>query len=231
MIKTYEIHEFAALVPMASMAEQAALQEDIRANGLRETVVLWKGKIVDGRCRQLACIANGEKIRTRELDDELTENEVKTFVKSINTRRNLTMTQKVISACKTLIDPANASTSKELAMAWGIGKGILDNAKYIAKTRPDYIESLFNGEAVAITSSNGKETLSNKVSAVYASIKREEESIVEDTEHGWSPDSSINTQAGKDWFYQQSRNIESNNDTLLNYLLIELANYKFTTTN
>ena len=230
MIKTYEIHDFAGLVPLASDEEQEALNEDIKENGLREPVVLWQGKIVDGRCRQQACVYAGEKIRIKELDDNLTDEEVRITVKSLNARRNLTMTQKIMSACKVLLDANNSMSSKDLAKAWGISKAILDNAKYVAKQRADFIAPLFNGKAVTIIDSRGKEKLSNKISTIYASVKRMEENVDECTEHGWNPNSAINTQAGKDWFYNQTSNIDSNNTVLLHHLLIELANYKFSET-
>jgi len=223
MIKTYEIHEFAALVPMASEAEQVALNEDIKDNGLREPIILWQGKIVDGRCRQQACVYAGERIRIKELDTNLTDYEVKITVKSLNTRRNLTITQKVMSACKTSIDPKNTLALHELATSWGIKETLLKNARFIAKHAPHLVDPLFDGASVSIISSNGEETLSNKVSAVYASIKREQQQVVKDEQHGWSENSYIKTQAGKDWFYEQSKV----GVYTLNAALAELANYKF----
>ena len=50
-MKTYRIHPLAGIVALADEAEQTALTEDIRANGLQDTIVLWNGEVVDGRCR------------------------------------------------------------------------------------------------------------------------------------------------------------------------------------
>lgn len=228
MIKTYEIHEYAALVPLASDAEQAALNEDIKTNGLQDPIVLWKGKVVDGRCRQQACIYADERIRIKELDENLTDEEVKITVKSLNTRRNLTMTQKVIAACKISLDPHNSLSILELALSWGIKEGLLKNARYISKNAPDLIEPLFNGFSVEIKDQFGKEVMSNKISTVYAYIKRESENVKKDTSeeiHEWKENSYIKTQAGKDWYYHFTKN--KNLDMETQMCLAELANFKF----
>lgn len=226
-MKKYEIHEYAALVPMAVETEQRALTLDIKENGLREPIILWKGKIVDGRCRQEACVVTGEKIRTKELDDSLTDMEVKAFVKSVNTRRNLTTTQKAISACKETLALDNKLTGVELAEAWGISLPLLNNAKFVAKHQPHFIQPLFNGEAVSIVNQNGKAITTNKVSTVYAYVKRLQEAVVEDNEHGWDESAYINTQAGKDWYYDQIKNINLLGTNHTQHLIAELANYKF----
>ncbi len=228
MIKTYEVHEYAALVPLASNAEQTALNEDIKTNGLRDPIVLWKGKVIDGRCRQKACIYAGERIRVKELDDNLTDEAVKITVKSLNTRRNLTLTQKVISACKISFDPHNSLSMSELALSWGIKEGLLKNARYISKNKPDLIETLFNGYSVEIKDQFGQEAMSNKVSTVYAYIKRENENVKIDTTeeiHGWQENSHIKTQAGKDWYYNLTKNKDLG--TEIQMCLVELANYKY----
>jgi hypothetical protein len=199
--------KLAGIVPMALPSEQEALTTDIKNNGQREPVVLWKGEIVDGRCRQKACLLAGKPIMAKDLDDELTEDEVKTFVKSVNTRRNLTATQKIIVACKESFTPAAKSVA-EIAVSWGISTTLLKNARYIYTERPDFIEPLFNGLAVPIVDKNNKPILSNKVSAVYAHVKREKENITMIEEHGWNEESLIKTQVGKDWFYDQKALIE-----------------------
>jgi len=219
--------ELAGLVPMASESEQAVLTEDIRKNGLREPIVLWKGKIVDGRCRQLACLASDRPIMAKELDDTLTEQEVRIFVKSVNTRRNLTPTQKIMSACRQSLDPSNSDSIRKVAMNWGISVGILTNARYIARNKPEMITPLFNGKSVSIIGSAGTKTTSVKVSAIYAYLKREEENVVEDTEYGWSENTFIKTQAGKDWYYEQVGIAKEVGDIKYQMLIAELANYKF----
>ncbi len=217
--------ELAGIVPMALPNEQAALNKDIFENGQREPIVLWHGKIVDGRCRQNAIKTMGlSRIDYKELDDNLSEDDVKIYVKSVNTRRNLTMTQKIIIACKESLKPNSASVN-EIAKQWGISFATLKNARYIAKMRPQFIEPLFNGKSVVITGSDGIEKDSNKVSTIYASIKREEENSKEDEQHGWKEDAYIITQAGKEWYYNFIKDKKYDIETKM--ALAELANYKF----
>ena len=232
MIKTYDVHEFAALVPMASLNEQALLNKDILENGLKEPVVLWNDRIVDGRCRQIACKLADEKIRYKELDSNLSEHEVKSFVKSVNTRRNLTTTQKIMIACRQKLDLSTNGTIKNIAESWGISVGILNNALYIAKNRPEFIQALFDGKSVEIINQDGKEILSTKVTAIFAYLKRNEEDANINNEHAWKEDSYIATQIGKEWYYEKISELKlTKKDIQVKMMIAELANYKFTKEN
>ena len=227
--ESFEINEeLAGIVPMANMAEQAALTEDIRENGLREPVLLWRNKIVDGRCRQKACLATGVRIKAKELDDKLTYDDVMIVVKSLNTRRNLSHTQKLISACKETFRSTNSKSVKEIALAWGVSGTLLKNARYIYTERPEFIDPLFNGNSVTIVGSNGKETQTNKISAIYAYLKRLEENANRNDDHGWNPDAQIKTQAGKEWYYQTLKTEGKELSVFMRMTLAELANFKFT---
>ena len=202
--------ELAGIVPMASAPEQAALTDDILNNGLKEPVVLYRGEVVDGRCRQIACKLSGVPVRAKDLDDSLTEAEVRIFVKSVNTRRNLTMCQKIMVASKESRKPESKSL-QGIADAWGISKSILIRANYIAKHKPEFVEPLFNGLTVTIKNKDGVTVDTNKISAIHAFIKREEESVVKTDTHTWTADLHINTQEGKDFFFEfiNEHNIKS----------------------
>lgn len=218
--------ELAGLVPMATDVEQAVLTADIEENEQRDPIILWQGKVVDGRCRQKALTTLGKHILYRELASTLSEDEVRIFVKSVNTRRNLTQTQKIMSACRESLKPTSKSIVK-VAKSWGIGEQTLKMARYIAKERPQYVQPLFDGEAITIVNKNGVEILSNKVTAIYASIKRIDEMVKEDTEYAWKEDAYIQTQAGKEWYYEQIKLIDVVGSVKTQMLVAELANYKF----
>jgi len=222
--------ELAGIVPMAIPSEQAALAADIQANGLREPVVLYKGRCVDGRCRMLACKLTGTPIMARELDDTLTEEEVKVFVKSVNTRRNLTSTQKIMVAAKESSQPGSKSIPV-LAKAWGVSERGISSAKYIAKHKAEYVQPLFNGSTVTVTVQRGfaepVEVETDKVSVIAKSIKIELEraklvvTMAEVPE--WNPDSQITTEKGKQWYAEV---IEDMTDNPVKYGIM-LANLQF----
>lgn len=224
-------HELAGLVPMATPEEQAALTEDIRLNQQREPIVLWRGKVVDGRCRLKALESLGWSIDYKELDEDLTEKEVIAFVKSVNTRRNLTITQKAMSGAKSKIDKIDNRKASDIAASWSISEGLFKNAKYIWEHDKFIAQALFDGMAVEIVNKDGKEVASSKVSAVYAHLKRLEEKVKKPKEeYGYDVNAKIKTQAGKDWFYEQLNTRKSlglTNDLLLLNMLGDLANFKF----
>ena len=60
----YDLHPACAAWPPMSAAEMDNLVADIKANGLRQPIVLLEGRILDGRCRALACERAGIEPRT-----------------------------------------------------------------------------------------------------------------------------------------------------------------------
>lgn len=221
--------EMAGLVPMAGEVEQVVLAQDIKENGLKMPITLWRGEVVDGRCRQKALVMLKQPIAYTELDDKLSKEEVRIFVKSVNTRRNLTMTQKGMSASREYLRDTNKKSIAVVAKSWGISDNFLKNAIYICKTDADITNTLFNGGSISIINGDGMEVQSNKVTAIYAYLKRLEENVVEKSaidQSGWKEDAYIKTQAGKDWYYDTIKSIGVR-DSAVTMLLAELANFKF----
>lgn len=199
----YDVHPLANIVAMAGEREQAALTQDILRNGQNEPAVLWRGKIVDGRCRQLACTTLGIPLETRTLEDGLTEPEVAKVVKSLNTRRNLTETQKIVSAY--LEQLRTGQTNGQVAQEWAIAVRSLQNFKYVATHRPELVEPLFNGDSVKIIDPDkGYPVTTNKVNTLARIVKCEQESgkvqIVKESELDamqYSITGVINTEIGR----------------------------------
>lgn len=225
----YEVDELAAIVALANEKEQLALVEDIKTNGQQEAAVLWQGRLVDGRCRQLACHTLGIDLKVRHLDDNLTRSEVAKIVKSLNTRRNLTITQKIVSAYKQQL--RSRDTNEEIAKQWAISSMSLKNMKYVAKHLPNVVEPLFNGESVTLFDpEKGFDVTTNKTNTVARIVKKQLEAnllVVDRSEEvEFSADGVIKTEAGKNWYYS-TVNTLGIKDPMIKMLMVELANLKY----
>jgi hypothetical protein len=214
-MKRYKVNEaIAGIVPMAVGSEQLALNEDIKMNGQNQPIVLWRNEIVDGRCRQIACEYAGIEVKAESLDWDMSVDEVIAKVKSLNTRRNLTLTQKAMVAARD-----GSTNMHELARKWGISVDSLKRAKYIAKHRPDYEKLLFDGEMVYL--SNGKRTNALKTIATAVRADLESGVLVLDSETHF--ESAINTEAGKKWYAENIDMIRAKPEMFA----VELANLKY----
>lgn len=230
----YEIHELASIVPLASEKEQRALTLDIEKNGQRDEAVLWKGKIVDGRCRQIACMSLGIELKVNKLDDNLTEPEVRRIVKSLNTRRNLTMTQKVVSAHYEYVK--KLGTLDELSEAWAISRRALANCNYIAKHKPEYIKPLFDGDSIEVYDyKKDKRIVTNRVSTIAKLVKADVDrgvKVVTPEEFDireYNVDGQLHYEKHKDYFYSkvaQFREAGADKDYMYQITLKELLNVK-----
>lgn len=238
-MKYYDIHPLANIVAMAGEREQAALTQDILHNGQREPAVLWRGQIVDGRCRQLACATLDIPLETRELDAGLSEAEVSKIVKSLNTRRNLTETQKIVSAY--LEQKRTGQTNGQVAEEWAIAVRSLQNFKYVAQCRPELIEPLFNGDSVKIIDPDkGYKVTTNKVNTLARIVKRAQEAgkveIVKPKEVEaieYSVSSVISTELGR----AEHRDLvnafkhSASKEQMFSAMAAELMNYKYQVNN
>jgi len=85
---TLEFHPIASIFPLMEGTEFELLVEDVRDNGLRESIWLYEGKVLDGRNRVRACAKAGVTVPTRQFTGSLPE--ALAFVWSENvTRRHL----------------------------------------------------------------------------------------------------------------------------------------------
>src|SRR4051812_12976745 len=92
---TLEAHEVAAIFPLMAGEQYEAFKADVAANGLREPIWLFDGKVVDGRNRLRACLDTGTEPRFREWGGD--EDGLLEFVLSSNLhRRHLDASQRAM---------------------------------------------------------------------------------------------------------------------------------------
>lgn len=148
------IHEAAFLFP--EMDEQAfhELKDDIGRNGLQMPILIYQGKVVDGRHRLLACMELGVVPRYEELvaanDDAVIDAVVGINLK----RRHMTDGQRSFIAAKLANRPrgsnqhtAGAVSQTEAAKNLGISVDTLARGKKVLKHgAPELIEAVASGK-------------------------------------------------------------------------------------
>ena len=86
-----EMHDLADLFPPMSARAKAALSVDIKENGQQVPIVLWEGKVNDGRHRAQVCFELGLPIQAIDYEGELDPPDL---VWSLNaSRRDITQSQ------------------------------------------------------------------------------------------------------------------------------------------
>jgi ParB-like chromosome segregation protein Spo0J len=94
----FEIHPAATLFPMMTEEEYQGLKKDIEENGQREDIVVWCGKLIDGRNRLRACQELQRQPQISELDYD--QDPWKYVISHNLHRRHLTTTQRAAVADK-----------------------------------------------------------------------------------------------------------------------------------
>jgi hypothetical protein len=91
---TYKRHELSQIFPDMPAEEVQALAEDIKTNGLHESIFIYQGKVLDGWHRYQACLMAGANPRTAEYRGKNPAD----FVRSKNAhRRHLTASQRALA--------------------------------------------------------------------------------------------------------------------------------------
>lgn len=94
----YEVHPAATLFPQMTDEEFRGLKADIQVNGQREDIVVWCGKLIDGRHRLKACLELNINPSIAELDED--QDPWKYVISHNLHRRHLTTSQRAMVAGK-----------------------------------------------------------------------------------------------------------------------------------
>lgn len=164
-IAALQPHALAGLMPMMNASEFDALVADVRANGVREPVVMLDGAILDGRNRARACVATGRAMPTRTLPPTL---DARRFVITKNLRRrNLSASQAAMVAARmvtTRQGPAAGDgdvTQEQAAATVNVSPRYVRDAAWLIEHHPDQADAVFAGTmtlAAAIRSTRPRPT-------------------------------------------------------------------------
>jgi ParB family chromosome partitioning protein len=94
----YEIHPAAHIFPMMTRDEYQGLKTDIIENGQLEPIIIWQGKVLDGRNRLLACRELGLQPYVETIRDN--DDPCKYVISHNLHRRHLTTSQRADVAGK-----------------------------------------------------------------------------------------------------------------------------------
>ncbi len=84
----YPLHPVTREYDDFTVTEANVVRESLRALGLRNPIVLWKGQIVDGRHRDMFCRELGIKARYDDLTNRCkTEEDMRAYVAALNEHR------------------------------------------------------------------------------------------------------------------------------------------------
>lgn len=161
-----QYHKIANIFPILQKDELNELAEDIKSNGLKESIWVYDGKILDGRNRFEACKIAGIEPKYRDyLGDEPAS-----FVLSLNAhRRHLTQSQKAASLVEALplleeearkrmlsgkkIDPSEiihegskGRSDNKAGELLKVSGRYVSEAKAIQKSAPELFEKIKSGE-------------------------------------------------------------------------------------
>lgn len=133
MVFEKNIHNLAKINPLMSHVEFEALKHSIRQNGLLEPILLYQGKVIDGRNRINALIALGEKeVPYKKIKNDTPMDLVEKLVIIKETRRKQSSTQLAITALICILSGIY-TTHKEASIAIGVSPKQIQRAKQVAE--------------------------------------------------------------------------------------------------
>lgn len=94
--ETKKYHPYANMYRKMSPEEKESLKKDIKENGLREPIWLYKDEIIDGRNRYECCIELGIKPKFQNYTGK--DKDLLTFVLGLNNRKNISKGSRACSA-------------------------------------------------------------------------------------------------------------------------------------
>ncbi len=165
-------HDLARVFPLIDGDEFNALIEDIRESGLRTPIVLYEGKILDGRNRYRACCKAGIEPTFREFDPRK-DGDPHAFVIGMNVlRRHLTESERAVIVIRSAIreqveaaadarmkagtaaDPSTpesqgvGKTSEILGRVAGVSASLIDRALYLDRNAPKLLNRVLDPKDV-----------------------------------------------------------------------------------
>ena len=177
-IEELTLHPLVNVHPKMTDIEYTRLKESIYELGQLEPVLVYRGKIVDGRHRFTAIEELGiTNIRVKEIPYNTPLDTVKEMVFSSEVRRHQTATQKAIKAWWAIQE--DGITYRVAEVKFMTSRTMISACKYISDKRGnDILKALYSGYKVTIGTRK-----TDSLRTVHALLK-EEEAIILDARLG-----------------------------------------------
>ena len=145
-----KLHEIADEHPLHDEVSRNALKADLDMNGQLTPVIIYRGKIVDGRHRYWLLLELGvDNILATKLPDSYTLEDVRSVVFSSEIRRHQTPTQKAIQAY--LYSLKHGLSQSKSAKKFGASKQMVSKAVFVDKHKGKQdVYDLYHGKKVII---------------------------------------------------------------------------------
>lgn len=132
----YQFHPLAEMFPLIEGEEFKALVKDVKARGIINPIILYQGKILDGRNRYRAAIAAGVTLTDRDFKDLASGLDPEAFVISANMHRRQLSTKQKRDFIAKQIDSKPKASDREIA------KFVCADHKTVASVRDEMANRL-----------------------------------------------------------------------------------------
>jgi len=146
----FDVHTMANIVPLDPKTD--TLEASIDRTGLLQPIMLYKGRIIDGRRRAISCARLGITPAVNDIGierDDRTDKELYEIVLAANNRRNINKGQKAIIAAFQTSAKAHVLMGYKTALeyaktVWDISPVSYKKAKYIVDNSKEFAVEIFS---------------------------------------------------------------------------------------
>lgn len=175
-VNDLSIHDVANMNTEYTKEQYEALRNDIDVNGQLVPVLVYRGKIVDGRNRYKALTELGcDTIKCFKLPNNTTIEELHNVVDSSETRRQQTPTQLAVMAYKKMMRDKGCGKKTTIALAakkYGSSSRSVELVGQIVKLgRQDIVDYMGSGDKINVGTANAP-TYTDSLSSVVKWISR-----------------------------------------------------------
>lgn len=196
------VHPLANEDPLPTDESMDALFISISKDGQRDPILVWRGKIIDGRCRACICAFLKKEVIVKNLPYNSSMKTLEIYAMQSATRRHDTPTQRAIKAAYHAAKNPNEK-NKSIMAEFGVIPANFYAAIKLVKIAPSTAEILFKGYSVKVADDKNSKNI-QVVARFYEALTENNmaEAIarMDASKDPSGPRTRIQTAAGKDFY-------------------------------